>query len=253
MRSAVLAAALVLAAACGTRGEGGARADGDGAGEGDGLTVLAAASLTEAFTEVGERFTAGGGAGVTFSFGASSSLVDQVREGAPADVVATASDATMQVLVDAGEVGRATVFARNALAIAVPAGNPAGVRGLADLGGPGLTLALCSPQVPCGELAREALAGQGVTARPDTEEEDVKGVLEKVAAGEVDAGIVYRTDVLGAGEAVGAVAVPDDQNVLATYPIAVVDGAGPGAEAFVDFVLSGDGQAVLRDAGFLAP
>lgn len=238
--AALLAAAAVVLAGCG-----------DGGG-GRSVTVLAAASLTEAFGDIAADFTAATGADVDVSFGASSTLVDQVQEGLGADVVALASPSTMQELVDSGDVGEPAVFARNRLAIAVPPGNPAGVRTLADLADPGLTLALCSPHVPCGSFAAEAFAAQGLDVAADTEEEDVKAVLDKVATGEVDAGVVYASDVVAAGDDVEGVAVPDDENVVADYPIALVDGAGPDAEAFVAFVLGDGARATLAEHGFLA-
>lgn len=240
-RAAALLAAMLVLSGCG------------GADEDDGITVLAAASLTEAFTAVAADFTAETGTEVRLSFGGSPSLVDQVQEGLDADVVALASTGTMDELVGSGDVGRPVVFAANRLAIAVPPGNPAGVRSLADLADPAIALALCSPEVPCGAAAAQALASQHLAAEPDTEEEDVRAVLDKVAIGEVDAGVVYATDLLAAGDEVEGVPIPEDENVVATYPIAVVDGAGDGAEAFVAFVLAAPAQATLADHGFLAP
>jgi molybdate transport system substrate-binding protein len=242
--AAVAVAAAVLMAGCGGDRAGGSEAS---------ITVLAASSLTEAFGALAPRFTAATGTDVELGFGASSAIADQVLEGIEADVVATASEDVMAVLVDGGAVGEPVVFARNRLEIAVPPGNPAGVASLADLADPSLTLALCAPQVPCGALAAEAFAGQGLAVEADTEEEDVKAVVDKVASGEVDAGVVYRTDVVAAAGDVDGVAVPDDENVVAAYPVAVVDGAGPAAAAFVDFVLDEPSRATLADLGFTAP
>lgn len=247
--AAVTVVALVSAvAACGSDADGG----GDD-GDADRLTVLAAASLTEAFTEIAARFADATGTDVDLSFGASSSIVDQVREGIDADVVALASTATMDELVASGDVGEPAVFARNRLAIAVPPGNPAGVTSLAELADPALTLAVCDPDVPCGALAAQAFAGEGLVVEADTEEEDVKAVLDKVASGEVDAGVVYETDVLAAGDDVDAVAVAEVADVTTAYPVAVVDGAPPAAADLVDFVLGDAGRDVLADHGFLPP
>lgn len=248
MRSGLAAVAALLATVAGCGGDGGDGGGGDGV-----LTVLAAASLTEAFTEIAAGFTDATGTRVELSFGASSSLVDQVREGIDADVVALASVATMDELVASGDVGEPAVFARNRLAIAVPPGNPAGVASLADLADPALTIAVCDADVPCGALAAEAFAGQGLAVDPDTEEEDVKSVLDKVASGEVDAGVVYETDVAVAGGDVDGVAVAAAENVTTAYPVAVVAGAAAGADDLVAFVLGDAGQGVLADHGFLPP
>ncbi|MFP5321570.1 MAG: molybdate ABC transporter substrate-binding protein [Acidimicrobiia bacterium] len=217
------------------------------------LTVLAAASLTDAFEEIAAEFEADRDVDVTLSFGASSSLREQILEGAPADVFASAGSGPVEALVQAGEVGEPATFARNRLAIAVPAGNPAGVRSLEDLADGSLLLGVCAPEVPCGALARTVLEAAGVAAEPDTEEPDVRALLTKVEEAELDAGLVYVTDVLAAGDAVEAVDLPGDASTA--YPIAVVDGAGATdlASDFVDFVLGEDGQRILREAGFGAP
>lgn len=259
----VATALLALAAGCGsdetsTTTVTDGRADESGARGVEGIvTVFAAASLTDVFTELGEQFEeANPGATVEFSFGPSSGLVTQVLEGAPADVVATAAVSNMEDLVD-GEVldGDPVDFATNLLEIAVPAGNPGGVTGLDDLSDDGLLVALCAEEVPCGRFAREALAGSGVEPAIDSNEEDVRALLTKLEAGEVDVGIVYRTDVTAAGDAVEGIAIPDEQNVTATYPIAVADEAtnAEGGRAFIDFVLSDDGLSTLTEAGFGPP
>jgi molybdate transport system substrate-binding protein len=207
-----------------------------------GVTVVAAASLTEAFQDLG---------GATFSFAGSQQLVAQVEAGAPVDVVATADDEAMDRLVRSGLVDRPRNFAGNRLAIAVEAGNPDRIAGLADLARPGLKVVLPDPAVPAGRYARQVLDRAGVVVRPVSLELDVKAVAAKVTAGEADAGIVYVTDV-----AAGArVEIPDGVNVTARYPVAVVRGTGnrAGAEAFVDRLLGPEGRAALAARGFLVP
>lgn len=210
------------------------------------ITVLAAASLTESFTTLAHEYErAHPGVRVRLVFGASSSLARQVAAGAPADVIATASPSTIRGL---GGVGRPAVFAHNRLAIAVPPGNPGHVHGLADLARPALRVAVCAPQVPCGDAARRAFAAAHVAGRPDTYEQDVKAVLAKVELGEVDAGLVYRTDIQAAGRRV--LGLPVEPPVVAAYPIVALRAAGSG---FVAFVRSARGRAVLAAAGFDPP
>jgi molybdate transport system substrate-binding protein len=160
----------------------------------------------------------------------------------------------MDQLVEAGEVdGTPEVFARNRLEIVVPAGNEAGVDGLDDFADPDLLIGLCAEEVPCGELGREALEGAGVTPAQDTDEPDVRSLLTKFEAGDLDAGIVYATDVRAAGDAVEGIEIPEEDNVIAECPIAALAGASEpaAAEAFVAFVLSAEGQAILASYGFL--
>jgi len=218
------------------------------------VTVFAAASLTDVFEEVAAAFEeANPGATVELGFGPSSGLVTQITEGAPADVVATAAAANMEDLVAAEALdGEPTDFATNSLELVVPAGNPGGVDGLDDLADEDLVVGLCDEEVPCGKFAREALTAAGVEPSIDTDEEDVRALLTKVEAGEVDVGVVYRTDVLAADDAVEGIEIPADQNVVATYPIATVgEAANPeGARAFIAFVRSDEGQAALAEAGF---
>lgn len=221
------------------------------------LTVFAAASLTEAFQAIGRRFEqANPGVTVQFSFAGSSTLVAQIKEGAPADVFAAADEANMQKAADAGELaGPARVFATNRLTIVVPKGNPRQVASLADLAKSGVTLALAAPEVPAGKYAAEVFAKAGVTPTAASQEVDVRAVLNKVALDEADAGIVYATDVRAAAGKVEAIAIPDQYNVTARYPIAVLQRAGEAATAaaFVDFVLAAPAQAALTELGFLAP
>ncbi|HEX8804984.1 MAG TPA: molybdate ABC transporter substrate-binding protein [Acidimicrobiales bacterium] len=258
-----LAALLVLAGACGDdgdEGDGGPAAAGP-AGTGSDLegsiTVFAASSLTDAFDEEGAAFEeANPGVTVELSYDGSSSLRDQILAGAPVDVFASASPDTMDAVADGGGLdGEPEPFATNRLEIAVPAGNAAGVEGLEDFGDASLLIGLCDERVPCGELGREALAAAGVTPAPDTDEPDVRSLLEKVASGELDAGLVYATDVRAAGDRVEGIEIPDDDNVVATYPIATLSASEDAevARAFVDFVLSEDGQEILAAHGFGPP
>ena len=217
------------------------------------VDVFAAASLTDAFERLGEQFEAANpGATVTFSFGASSALAQSIVGGAPADVFAAASPVTMDVVATAGDARDPVVFTRNRLVLAVPTGNPAGVRGLADLARPDLKVALCAEQVPCGAAATTVLEAAGVQAAPDTLEQDVRAVLGKVRMDEVDAALVYRTDVLAGGDEVEGIAFPEADDAVLDYPAAVLSGAADreAAQAFLDLLLSEQGQQLLTDAGF---
>ena len=250
---AVLVAGTVLAG-CGGRPTAG---DGD-AGELTGtLTVFAAASLTDAFGELGDRLTEENpGLEVRFSFAGSSALATQIGQGAPADVFASANEAQMAVVTGAGlAAADPEVVARNVLRIAVPPGNPAGVRGPADFAREELTLAVCAPDVPCGAAAAQVFAAAGVEPRPDTLEEDVRAALTKVELGEVDAALVYASDVAAAADAVDGIAFPEAEQAVNDYPVCVLAGAPnpAAARAFVDLVLSTEGRRVLSDAGFMAP
>ncbi|MGF1599203.1 MAG: molybdate ABC transporter substrate-binding protein [Acidimicrobiales bacterium] len=233
-----------------------ASASGDGAVEGP-VVVFAAASLADAFAEVESAFEAANpGADVQLNTAGSSALREQLLEGAPADVFASANQSNMQQVVDAGEVdGEPEVFVRNRLQIAVPASNPGDVAGLADFAQPDLLIGLCAEGVPCGDLARQALANAGVEPSIDTNEPDVRALLTKIEADELDAGIVYVTDVTAAGDLVEGIDIPEDANVVAAYPIAgLAEAPNPeGAEAFVAFVLSDEGQAILGAYGFSSP
>ena len=221
------------------------------------ITVFAAASLTDAFTDIGEAFTqANPDAKVTYSFDASSALVTQITEGAPADLFASADVANMDKLTGAGLNGsEPVIFATNLLSIIVPDGNPAGVTGVADLAKPEVKTVLCAPEVPCGRYSAQILQAAGVTVTPVSLEQNVKGVATKVAGDEADAGIVYVTDVLAAGDAAEGVEIPADINVVAEYPIASVATSTKAEvnQAFIDFLLGEQGQAILADYGFLPP
>ena len=232
--------------------------DDDDRGDGDTVTldVFAAASLTDAFTEIAEDFeVAEPGVDVALNFAGSSALREQILAGAPADVFASADEDDMAALAGEDAVVAPAVFATNRLQIAVPEGNPGGVTGLDAFADDGLLLGLCAAEVPCGRFARTALERAGVVASLDTEEPDVRALLTKVSAGELDAGIVYETDVQAAGAAVGGIPIPSDVNVVARYPIAVIADAPDrgAAEDFVAFVTGPDGQAILRRFGFGDP
>lgn len=208
------------------------------------IVVLAAASLTKAFTAEGRAFEATHpGTAVTFSFAGSQSLVAQIKQGAPADVLATADTGSMAA---AGLPG-AQIIARNRLAIITEPGNPRHVTALADLAKPGLRVVLAGPTVPVGKAARKALTAAGVTVHPVSLEQDVKGVVTKVRLGEADAGIAYVTDLRSA--AIAGTALPGIAN---SYPVAVVKDGAP-ARDFVAFLQSAQGQAVLASFGFLPP
>ena len=221
------------------------------------VVVFAAASLTESFTKLGKDFEAANPeAKVTFNFAGSSALAQQINQGAPADVFASAAPKNMADVTSTGAItDKPVTFVTNTLEIVVPAGNPAKVKGLADFAKPDLKIALCAEQVPCGAAAEKVLDAAGVTAAPDTLEQDVKAVLSKVSLGEVDAALVYRTDVRAAGDKVEGIEFPESDKAVNEYPIAACAKApnAAGAKAFVEFVLSDRGRAVLTEAGFGAP
>jgi molybdate transport system substrate-binding protein len=221
------------------------------------VTVFAAASLTESFTQIGKDFQAANpGAKVTFNFAGSSALATQINQGAPADVFASAAPANMKTVNDAGNGdGAPTTFVKNQLVVAVPKGNPKGITGLSDLTKPGVKVALCAEQVPCGAAAKKALAMAKVSVKPVTLEQDVKAALAKVKLGEVDAALVYRTDAKAAAADVDGVEFPESASATNEYPIVVLKNAPnkAGAQAFVAWVLSNKGKAVLTQAGFQTP
>lgn len=242
-------AALLLAAlpACGA-------SDANREGE---VLVSAAASLTDAFRKMESAFEASHPElDVELNLGGSSSLRFQILEGAPVDVFASADTVNMKRVAERGAVSSGPViFARNRLEIAVPPGNPAGITGLKDFADEELLIGLCAAEVPCGAFARNALARVGVTPAVDTNEPDVRALLTKVELGELDAAITYATDVAAADHAVDGIPIPPDQNVVAEYPIAVLARSPnpDAAHAFVDFVLSAEGRAILARHGFGSP
>ena len=221
------------------------------------VTVFAGSSLTDAFKKAGDQLKAkNAGTEFVFNFGSSSTLATQIINLAPADVFASADDVNMQKVVDAKlNDGAPAIFLSNRLQIAVAAGNPKQIAGLSDLAKSGLIVVLAGPTVPAGRYALEALQKAGVIVRPASQEVDVRAVLNKVALGEADAGIVYVTDVKSAGARVTGVDIPDQHQVIARYPIAVIkDSKNPRlAKAFVDYILSDEGQRLLAEYGFSKP
>lgn len=221
------------------------------------ITVFAAASLTESFNQIGKAFeSANPGAKVTFSFAGSSALATQINNGAPADVFASASPTNMKQVVDGGNTdGAGTVFVRNQLVIAVPKGNPKNIKGLSDLTSAPVKVALCAEQVPCGVAAKTALTAANVTVTPVTFEQDVKAALAKVKLGEVDAALVYRTDAKSSSSDVDGIEFPESAKAINDYPIVVLSRTAnrPAAVAFVAYVLSDKGIAVLTNVGFQKP
>lgn len=220
------------------------------------VNVFAAASLKEAFTTLGKQFEqAHPGTKVVFNFGPSSGLATSINSGAPADVFASASPKNMDQVVQAGGAKSPTTFANNVMEIAVPAANPARITSLDDLAKSGVKVSLCQPQVPCGTVAAKVFANARITVKPVSQEVDVKSVLTKVTLGEVDAGVVYVTDVRSAGDKVKGVQIPADVNASTAYPIATLTKApnAAGGAAFTAYVLSADGLAVLAGDGFAKP
>lgn len=235
-----------------------ATASGTGARKVSGtVVVFAAASLKESFTALGKDFKAAyPGTHVVFSFGGSDSLAASITGGAPADVFAAASPKTMKTVTDKGDGdGTPAVFVRNRLEIATLPGNPEHISSLKDLTAPGLKVALCAKSVPCGAAAQTALTAGGLKLTPVSYEQDVKSALTKVELKEVDAALVYRTDVRTAGGKVAGVDFPESAKAVNDYPIVALKGAPnpSGAQAFIALVRSAEGTRVLGRAGFLQP
>jgi molybdate transport system substrate-binding protein len=226
---------------------------GCGADDGETLTVLAAASLTDVFEDLAATFEEEHAVDVTFSFGSSTDLAQQVADGAPGDVLATADQASMQAAEDAGVTGEVETFASNVLVIVTPPDNPAGIESLADLAD--AAWVRCADEVPCGRVALGVLEDNGVTAEPASLEEDVRATLDKVASGEADAGLVYATDAVAAGDSVATIEVPGAESRLTSYFLTTLEqGEDAGlAQEWVDLVLSEEGRDVLADAGFGTP
>lgn len=245
----IIAACCLVATACATPGPADPAAEAD-----DAVTVFAAASLTDAFDAIAADFErAHPGTAVTTTYASSSTLATQIAQGAPADVFASANHAQMEAVADAGLVaGQPIDIAGTTLEIVVEAGNPRAISGLADLARDDVTVVLAAEEVPAGQYAREALDAQELDVRPASLEPDVRAVLARVALGEADAGIVYHSDVASAGDDVDGVAIPADENVPATYPIAELrDAPHPAAaRTFIDFVTSDAGGRSLRAHGF---
>jgi molybdate transport system substrate-binding protein len=256
---AVGAAALTLiAVGCGSSDEPTSAAGGNQERE---ITVFAASSLTAAFTQIGSDFEAANPRlTVTFNFGPSDGLAGQIESEGVADVFASASPTWMDDLASATGVTQRTDFARNKLVIITPPDDPAGIGSIDDLADPGLQLVLAAVGVPVGDYARQVLRNAGIAkaaaANVVSNEQDDASVVAKIASGEADTGIVYASDVTeSVAPTVHSIEIPGDVNVIATYPIAVVDGAKSSdlARAFVRYVSGPDGQATLRAFGFLPP
>lgn len=261
---AATAAVILVIAGCSSRkassGSPPSSAAAGGAGSGAAVsgtvTVFAAASLQEAFTTLGKQFeSAHRSTTVKFSFAASSSLAAQINQGAPADVFASAAPKNMHQVLSTGAASTSTNFVKNVMEVAVPPGNPAHVTSVTDLAKSGVKVALCQPQVPCGAVAAQVFKNAEITVKPVTLEPDVKSTLSKVELNEVDAGVVYVTDVRAAGSKVKGVVIPDNLNASTEYPIAALANApnAAGAQAFVAYVLSPAGQSVLSADGFERP
>jgi molybdate transport system substrate-binding protein len=221
------------------------------------ITVLAAASLTDSFTEMGKAFEAANPAShVRFSFDSSSTLAGQANNGAPADVFASADDANMKKATDGGSALDPKPFTKNRLALIVGKGNPKNIVSVKDFERAGVSWVRCADGVPCGDYAKQILANAKVDTAahaPKSLEANVKGVVTKVTSGAVDAGIVYVTDGKAASSSSETIDIPDDVNVIANYPIAKLKQSGHAdvAQAFIDFILSDKGQAILGRYGFL--
>nr|CTQ95762.1 Molybdenum ABC transporter, periplasmic molybdenum-binding protein ModA (TC 3.A.1.8.1) [Kibdelosporangium sp. MJ126-NF4] len=251
---AALLVAPILLTGCGGSGQppGAPAASAAGQSVTGEVRVFAAASLTETFTQLGKDFEAANpGAKVKFNFGGSSALAQQINQGAPADVFASASPANMKQVTETGAV----TFVKNKLQIAVGKGNPHTISALADVLKPDVKLALCAEQVPCGAAAKKAFETAKLTPKPVTLEQDVKATLTKLKLGEVDAALVYRTDVSAAAKDVDGVDFPEAAEAINDYPIVTLAKApnASGGKAFMDFVLSDKGRQVLTKAGFDTP
>jgi molybdate transport system substrate-binding protein len=252
--AAIGAASVLLLSGCAGSSGG---TSGGAAPQAQTLTVLAAASLTETFNALGKQFqTDHGGVTVKFNYAGSSDLAQQIVNGAPADVFASASDATMKTVTDANlTAAKPVTFAKNVLQIATPPGNPKGIATFADLAKPGMKVVVCAPQVPCGAAAQKVEKATNTTLRPVSEEADVKSVLSKVQTGDADAGLVYVTDVNSAGNKVQGVNFPEASQASTNYPIAVLKNAPAAdlANQFVTLVTGEQGQKALEQAGFAKP
>jgi molybdate transport system substrate-binding protein len=250
VRALVLAGCLLATSACAAGTTDPAGADRDTT-----LTVLAAASLTDTFTELADVYEhEHPGIDVRLAFDSSATLAGQVLQGAPADVLATADAPTMRQVTDSGvTLGEPALFATNTMVLVVPAGNPAGITSLADLAG--TTYVTCVASAPCGALARSLLDLNQVTAEPRSEEVDVKAVLNKVVLDEADAGLVYVTDATAAGDKVQVLDIPNSSEAVNSYLVAVLEQTEDqgAARDWVDLVLSAEGRSVLSDAGFGLP
>lgn len=236
-------------AACGDDDGG----DGDAGGGSDQLTVLAASSLTDVFEELGSTFEEKHDVDVEFSFGSSTDLAEQAADGAPGDVLATADETSMTVAEDAGVTGDVSNFATNVLVIVTPPDNPAGIESLADLAD--ATWVRCADEVPCGRVALAVLEDNAITAEPASLEEDVRSTLDKVVSGEADAGLVYASDAVAAGDDVLTIPIEGAEEQLTSYFITALEQSEDSelAQEWVDLITSDEGRAALTEAGFTLP
>ena len=252
--------ALVLTGCGGQSGGSNAAASSPEAGAGGGdktLRVSAAASLTQSFDQLAEEFEKDHpGVSVDVNYGGSSGLVQQLTEGAPADVFASADQKNMTKLTDADLAqGEPKIFATNVLTLVVPKDNPAGIRSVQDVLGKNVKLVTCAPEVPCGAATQKVEQANGVELAPVSQENAVTDVLGKVTSGQADAGIVYVTDAKAAGDKVTTIEIPKTDEAINTYPIVALKASEQPelATEFVDLVTGERGQKVLQDAGFGAP
>jgi molybdate transport system substrate-binding protein len=254
-RFTIVLAALVAVAAAGCSSSSSTSSTSTSSSTGT-ITVFAAASLMGTFTQLGKQFEAAHkGDTVKFSFGPSDGLATEITNGAPADVFASASTKTMDTVVTAGDAASPQDFAKNVMEVAVPPTNPANVTSVTDLAKSSVKVALCEPTVPCGVVAAEVFKNAAITVKPVTLQADVKSVLTQVELGNVDAGMVYVTDVMAAGSKVKGVSIPANDNASTLYPIATISSSKhkSEAQAFMNYVLSPAGQQVLAAAGFQKP
>ncbi len=255
-RFAVIAAGVVAVAVAGCSSSSSSSPSTSSSSSTGTITVFAAASLMETFTQLGKQFEAAHkGDTVKFSFGPSSGLSTQITSGAPADVFASAATANMDTVVQAGDASNPQNFAKNTMEVAVPPNNPAKVTSVNDLAKKSVKVAVCQPQVPCGVVAAQVFKNAGITVKPVTQATDVDSVVTEVETGNVDAGMVYVTNVLSAGSKLKGITIPANENASTLYPIATITSSKHEsiAKEFVDYVLSPAGQQVLTAAGFEKP
>jgi molybdate transport system substrate-binding protein len=255
-RFAAIAAGLAAVAAAGCSSSNTTTPSSGGSSSTGTITVFAAASLMQTFTKIGQQFEAAHkGDTVKFSFGPSSGLAAQITSGAPADVFASAAPANMQQVVSKGDASNPQNFAKNTMEVAVPPNNPAKVTSVKDLAKSSVKVALCQPQVPCGVVAAQVFKNAGITVKPVTLETDVDSVVTQVETGNVDAGMVYVTNVLSEGTKLKGITIPANVNASTLYPIATIKSSKHAsiAKEFVDYVLSPAGQQVLTAGGFQKP
>jgi molybdate transport system substrate-binding protein len=259
--SVLVGSLLLLGAACSSYGDSTGSSSGSSPAASTDLTVFAASSLSGAFTQIGKTFEQQHpGTHVTFNFGASDDLAGEIQSEGTADVFASANPTWMDAVQKKPGVSDRSDFAQNTLVIIVPQGNPANIKSIDDLANSGVQLVLAAKGVPVGDYAREALGNAGFANEAEqnvvSNEEDDASVVQKISTNEADAAIVYSSDIAGpSGAGVESIAIPDSDNVIATYPIAVVTGAPQSqvAAQFVDEVTGSSGESVLKTYGFLPP